>query len=247
MVERLPVKISIIMPAFNEEKLINATLERIGASTTAFTHLGWSVETIVCDNNSTDRTAEIARAAGAKVVFEPINQISRARNAGAAGASGDWLVFVDADSHPSVGLFESVADAIRSGRFIAGGSTVAIAEKYPVARMVVGGWNLISRVRRWAAGSFIFCESPAFREIGGFSTELFASEEIDLSKRLQQLARQRGKRMTILHRHPIVTSVRKMHLYTLREHLRFLRRLVVQRGRPMKSREECAIWYDGRR
>ena len=247
MVERLPVNISIIIPAFNEEKLIADTLERIAAASSAFTPLGWTSETIVCDNNSTDRTAEIARGAGARVIFEPINQISRARNAGAAGATGDWLIFVDADSHPSVGLFESVTDAIRSGRFIAGGSTVTIAEKYPAARMVVGGWNLISRVRRWAAGSFIFCDATAFREIGGFSTELFASEEIDLSKRLQQLGRQRGKRMTILHQHPIVTSVRKMHLYTLREHLRFLWRLAIQRGRPMKSREECAIWYDGRR
>ncbi len=241
------MNISIIIPAFNEEKLIPDTLERIAAASSAFGELGWTVETIVCDNNSTDRTAELARSGGAKVVFEPINQISRARNAGAAVATGEWLIFVDADSHPSRGLFGNVAKVIQAGRVLAGGSTIAITEKYLVARMAVGGWNLLSRLRRWAAGSFIFCEATAFREIGGFSTELFVSEEIDLSKRLQQLGRQRGKRMTILHRHPIVTSVRKMHLYTLREHLSFLRRLVVQRGRPMKSREECAIWYDGRR
>ena len=241
------MNISIIIPAFNEEKLIPDTLERIAAASSAFGELGWTVETIVCDNNSTDRTAELARSGGAKVVFEPINQISRARNAGAAVATGEWLIFVDADSHPSHGLFGNVAEVIQAGRVLAGGSTIAIAEKFLVARMAVGGWNLLSRLRRWAAGSFIFCEATAFREIGGFSTELFASEEIDFSKRMQKLAHQRGKRMTILHRHPIVTSVRKMHLYTLREHLSFLRRLVVQRGRPMKSREECAIWYDGRR
>jgi len=247
MVEKLSVKISIIIPAFNEEKLIAGTLERIAAASSAFLTLGWIVETIVCDNNSTDRTAELARSAGAKVVFEPINQISRARNAGAAGASGDWLIFVDADSHPSAGLFANVAEVIQSGRVLAGGSTVAIDRNYLLPRAAVAGWNLLSRIRRWAAGSFIFCEAAAFREIGGFSTELFISEEIDLSKRLQKLARQRGKRMTILHRHPIVTSVRKIHLYTPREHLRFLGRLLIQRGRPMKNREECAIWYDGRR
>ena len=241
------MKISVIIPAYNEAKLIIATLECIGASTAAFTNLGWSVEIIVCDNNSTDDTAELARAAGAKVVFEPINQISRARNAGARAATGDWLIFVDADSHPSPGLFASVAEVIRGGRVLAGGSTVRIAENYLVPRLAVGGWNLLSRFRKWAAGSFIFCEAEAFRQIGGFSTELFVSEEIDLSKRLLTLARQRGKRMIILTRHPIVTSVRKLHLYTVREHLGFLARLVCQRGRPMKSREECAIWYDGRR
>jgi hypothetical protein len=40
-------------------------------------------------------------------------------------------------------------------------------------------WNAISRAMRWAAGSFVFCEAGAFRALGGFSTELFAAEEID--------------------------------------------------------------------
>ena len=223
------------------------TLQCIGVASEAFTRLGWEVEVVVCDNNSKDGTADLARAAGAKVVFEPINQISRARNTGAAGASGDWLIFVDADSHPSAGLFGAVADAIHFGHYIAGGSTIAIAEDYPFARLVVGVWNRLSRFQRWAAGSFIFCEAAAFREIGGFSTDLFVSEEIEFSKRLKKLARQRDKRMAILHRHPIVTSVRKMHLYTPWEHVRFFGRLIFHFGRPMKSREECGIWYDGRR
>ncbi len=241
------MKISVIVPAFNEEKLIAETLRRIQEATVSFARLGWQTELVVCDNNSTDHTAELAREAGATVVFEPINQISRARNSGAAVATGDWLIFVDADSHPSAGLFADVARAIQSGRIVAGGSTITIAERYPVARFTVGAWNLLSRFRRWAAGSFIFCEAKAFLAIGGFSRELFVSEEIDFSKRLNVHARERGLRLTILHRHPIVTSVRKMHLYTPREHLAFLGRLVWQRGKPMRSREECAIWYDGRR
>ena len=247
MVERLPVKISIIVPAFNEEKLIAATLRSIRAAATAFAQLGWESELVVCDNNSTDRTAELAREAGARVVFEPLNQISRARNTGAAGAGGDWLIFVDADSQPSAELFADVAEAIQGGRCLAGGSTVRLDGNYPVAILATKAWNLLSRIKKWAAGSFIFCEAAAFRETGGFSHELFASEEIDLFERLKSLARQRGKRITILHRHPLVTSARKMHLYTKWEHLRFLGKIVWQWGRPLKSREECLTWYDGRR
>jgi len=247
MVERLPVKISVIVPAFNEEKLIAGTLRSIHAAATAFTQLGWETELVVCDNNSTDRTAELAREAGAKVVFEPLNQISRARNTGAAGAGGDWLIFVDADSHPGAELFADVAEAIQTGLCLAGGSTVKLDGRYPVASLVTEGWNLLSRIKKWAAGSFIFCEATAFRETGGFSHELFASEEIDLFQRLKLLARSRGKRITILHRHPLVTSARKMHLYTKWEHLRFLGKMVWQWGRPLRSREECLTWYDGRR
>ena len=51
----------------------------------------------------------------------------------------------------------------------------------------------------------------------------------------------------ILHRYPLLTSARKMHLYTLREHLRFLGKTVLAHKRILASREECHTWYDGRR
>src|SRR6516225_4395542 len=104
------MRISIIIPAFNEERLIASTLASLQEGMEELSRRGFENELIVCDNNSTDRTAEIARSAGAKVVFEPINQIARARNRGAAAATGDWLIFVDADSHPSAELFADVAD-----------------------------------------------------------------------------------------------------------------------------------------
>lgn len=241
------MKLSVVVPAFNEEQGIGASLAAIRHATTAAGAVGWSSELIVCDNNSTDRTAEIARQAGAEVVFEPFNQISRARNAGAARATGDWLVFVDADSHPSPELFEDMMRVIRGGRCLAGGSTVRLDESVPMGTAAVRAWNGISRLLRWAAGSFIFCEAAAFRDIGGFSLELYAAEEIDLFRRLKRLARRTGRTIVILHRHPLVTSGRKARLYTAREGLSFLVKTIVQRGRTLRSPEECYQWYDGRR
>src|SRR6185312_15550903 len=118
------MKISIVVPAFNEERLLANSLAHIKTAAKALVPFGWEWELIVCDNNSTDKTAEIAKAAGAHVVFEPINQIARARNSGAAAASGDWIIFVDADSHPSAELFADAASAIQSGKYIAGGVTM---------------------------------------------------------------------------------------------------------------------------
>ena len=243
----LPVKMSVIVPAFNEEKLLGESLRHIQTAMTAFSKLGWESELIVCDNNSTDRTAEIARSAGAKVVFEAVNQIARARNSGAAAASGDWLIFVDADSHPSRELFLEVARQIQAGKCLAGGCTVKLHGSYPIASLITGMWNWISRTNKFMAGSFIFCDAAAFRKVGGFSHELFASEEIDLSQRLKQLARETRRQIVILHRHPIVTSARKMHLYTPREHISFLVKTVFNWRGTLTSREACNQWYDGRR
>ena len=241
------MKISIIIPAFNEERLLGESLQEIRRAMAAFAERGWETELIVCDNNSTDRTAEIARAAGAQVVFEPVNQIARARNAGAAVATGDWLVFVDADSHPSRELFADVADQINAGHCLAGGSTMRLETGNFAARLVTGIWNRASRLKRMMAGSFIFVEVTAFREIGGFSNELFAGEELDLSVKLKALAKRRGQRIVILHQHPILTSARKLHLYSQREMFWFFIKAVFARKRVLRSREECSPWYDGRR
>src|SRR5690349_2190828 len=91
------VKISVVVPAFNEEKLIGATLRSIKEAGMAFQEAGWETELVVCNNNSSDATADVAQREGARVVFEGVNQIGRARHAGACAATGDWLVFVDAD------------------------------------------------------------------------------------------------------------------------------------------------------
>jgi glycosyltransferase involved in cell wall biosynthesis len=235
------------VPAFNEERILRASLGSMQAAAEAFTARGWAWELIVCDNNSTDRTADIARSAGALVVFEPVNQISRARNAGAARATGEWLVFVDADSHPTRELFADVADAIAGGRVLAGGSTIAVANGRMPVRIATRGWNTISRINRWAAGSFIFCHTAAFRDAGGFSRELFASEEIDLFRRLKKIARRDRRAIVILTRHPLLTSDRKLHLYTWREMLRFYVRTILKGGRTLKNPEDSFIWYDGRR
>src|SRR5260221_13797335 len=180
------MKISVVVPAFNEERLLPSSLSSIRAGMEGFDRLGWRSELIVCDNNSTDRTAQIALAGGAEVVFEPVNQIGRARNTGAARADGDWIFFVDADSHPSAALFLEAADAIRAG-CLAGGSTIAYADPHPCVALAIGIWNAVSRISKVAAGSFIFCEAAAFREAGGHSAELDVRDGPDRFRRRKRL------------------------------------------------------------
>lgn len=241
------MKVSVVVPAFNEEALLGESLRSIHEAMRALDAPGWHSELIVCDNNSTDRTAELARAAGARVVFEPVNQIGRARNAGARAARGDWLIFVDADSWPSPGLFLETRDLMSEGRCLAGGATVAYDKAPAGVRLAIGLWNATSRWNRWAAGSFMFCEAASFREAGGFSETLYASEEIELFRRLKRMARAKGRSIEILHRHPLRTSDRKLRLYRRRELFAFLAKTLASGGRTLRSRTDCFAWYDGRR
>jgi glycosyltransferase involved in cell wall biosynthesis len=242
------VTVSIIVPAYNEEQLLPVALKAIHAASAAFTARGWPHEIIVCDNNSTDQTAAIALEHGAQVVFEPVNQIARARNAGAAAARGEWLLFIDADCSPSRALFEEAARLIASGRVLYAGAAVRLDRKLPLFEsLLVSAWNLLSRFLRLMAGSFVMVEAAAFREVKGFNLDLYASEEIDLSLRLKALARRRGKRVTIIARAPLTTSARRVTFYRRADMVRWMLGAMLRPRATITSREACAMWYDGRR
>ena len=239
--------LSIVIPAYNEAKLLPRTLEIAAAGRRVLTELGLSTELIVCDNNSTDETSALATQGGARVVHEPVNQIGRARNTGATAASGEWLLFLDADSSPSAELWRDLAAATQEAAVIGGGSTLCHDGHFPMLTFALTSWNAWSRLSGEAAGAFLFCRREAFEKLGGFSTVLFAGEEVEFCRRLKRLARPQKQRMKILHEHPLLTSPRKAELYRPGEFFRFILRTVLRRGKTLERREDCAIWYDGRR
>lgn len=242
------MNISIVLPAFNEEKLLPRTLAALAEARQVFTERGWESEVIVCDNNSTDRTAEIARAGGAFVVFEPVNQIARARNTGAAVARGEWLLFLDADTVPTRELLAEASRLIAGGEVLFIGAVVQLDDPLdPVSALVLKGWNLLSRTLRWMAGSFVAVETSAFREVGGFDLGLYAGEEVELSRRLKALARWRGKQTAIIRKYPVTSSARRLKFSTRREIFRFIFRAIFSPRAVTRDREACAMWYDGRR
>ncbi len=241
------MKLSVIIPAFNEEKLIGSTIVAIQNAFLANEAIGFDGEIIAVDNNSTDRTAELAEKAGATVVFESINQISRARNAGASNATGDWLLFVDADSEPSAALFADLMRLIIKGLHVGCGSVVWMEDLPLWGRMVMWIQARISVMFGWAAGSFLACRADAFREIGGFSEELFASEEVEFCDRLKVWGRKSNLRFVVLRKHPMKTSNRKMKLYSGREMLRELFGLMIRGRSGMKDKKNLDMWYGGRR
>ena len=239
--------LSIVIPAFNEARLIQQTLQSVAVSITANRQAGFTSELIVVDNNSTDNTAELARQAGARVVFEPINQIGRARNAGAAHATGDWLLFLDADSLLSPSLLANILQMIVSGKYVGCGSTLRMDGLPWWANLTLQFWTSVSVLCRWAAGALVVCRRDAFQQVGGFDQELYALDEIRLSKQLKHWGRQRGLQFTILTGHPLETSSRKVSLYSSREIAAQIFRIFFLPKRTLQDKKHLSVWYDGRR
>ncbi|MEE8388618.1 MAG: glycosyltransferase [Acidiferrobacterales bacterium] len=237
----MDVDYSVIVPAYNEAAWLPATLAALKAAMVVLPLRG---EIIVTDNNSTDTTAEIAERSGVRVVFEPVNQISRARNAGARVARGRYLVFVDADTIIPPALLERALDNLESGRCVGGGSVVRFEKEVKRSvHYVVALWNLLSRALHLAAGCFFYCTRRDFVEAGGFSEAVYATEEIWLSRTLLKLGRQQGKRFCIIHRVAAQSSARKIGWYSTWQHVGLILMLVFA---PffVRYRRFCNYWYD---
>jgi hypothetical protein len=103
------------------------------------------------------------------------------------------------------------------------------------------------RTMKWAAGSLVFCRKDAFQAVGGFSTELYAAEEIQFSIALKRWARNQGLRFAILTKHRHISSGRKFYLYSRGEILKHLFRSLVFTWWTLRDPRKLDIFYDGRR
>jgi len=234
------VAYSVIIPAYNEENYLPRTLDALQAAMAAIDRPG---EIIVVDNNSTDATAEIARSRGAMVVFEKINQISRARNTGARHAAGRQLVFVDADTVVSKKLLKKALVNLRQKNCCGGGATVAADKPLkPFYRSALKLWNHISVRFHIAAGSFVYCRRDGFEAVGGFSEDVYVGEEIWFSIHYRRWGKSRGQEFVIIDDAPVVTSTRKLDWFSKSRTTSLLLPMLLF---PLicRHRSLCGYWY----
>lgn len=238
------MRYSLIIPAWNEEAFIGKTLTTTKAVMQQLGDKGiHHGELIVVDNNSSDNTAELAAQFDALVVFEPINQIAKARNRGALHATGDCLIFLDADTSCSEKLLECVLEKIARDTVVGGGSIIAPDRTVdPMAMRGIRFWNWLSRKGNLAAGCFIFCRRDAFDAVGGFSDRAYAGEEILLSRLLKRWAKKNKMTFDIVTVEPVVTSVRKLDWYSPMQLFRQMLLMMIPGA--MFSKRLCRMWYD---
>ncbi|MGH8675987.1 MAG: glycosyltransferase [Burkholderiales bacterium] len=231
--------ISFIVPAYNEEVMLGATLRTLCASART---LAEPFEVIVVNDASSDATARTAQASGVSVLEVDLHQISAVRNAGARSAKGELLVFVDADTLVPEETLRGMLAAVQGGA-VGGGARVHFdghgVRAWTRWLAELGCWMMYRL--SVAGGCFLFARRTAFEAAGGFDERYFASEEIHLRLALGKLGR-----FAMLPA-AVITSGRKLRLFSAGQILRQMLRLAV-RGLPaVRRRDGLDFWYNGRR
>lgn len=232
--------LSIIIPAFNEEKLLPATLMAIKGALADFD----DAEIIVVDNESTDKTRAIAESAGALVVTENIHNIAAVRNKGAKAANGDVLVFIDADTIVRPGLFEHIATAMSDEKCVGGSAAVEYEAPYRRIwmRFFMKLWTILGKLTRMRGGALQFCRRDVFDELGGYDTTIYVGEDIDFHWRLDKLANACGGHTAFIEKPKVVTSSRRWNEMGLLRMLFFTHPITIFLA--WRRRNVWKDWYD---
>ena len=186
--------LSIIIPTLNEEENIVACL--------AATRNVPNVERIVVDGGSRDRTLEIARSCGAKVLSGPTGR-ARQMNSGAESAAGDLLLFLHADTRLPAGFADTVRCTLTLPGIVAGAFEFHLDATSSGLRFIERVANWRSRFLQLPYGDqAIFVRSALFRELDGYR-DLPIMEDFEFIQRLKK----KGRIFTAPH--PAITSARR--------------------------------------
>lgn len=192
-------KMLIIIPAFNEEKYIATTLNHLFRAVQHLREEGFPPpETLVVDNGSTDKTPLIVRSSCVVVLDETIHNVAAVRNTGASSATGEILVFIDADTLVPETLLSRIAQVMSDPACLGGAVDTEHRPTRFSAKAYLRLWRLVGQLAGMAQGAVQFCRRDAYLTLGGYDESIYMGEDVDFYWRLRRSARERGMRVCYL-------------------------------------------------
>ena len=234
------MSLSVIIPAYNEERGLPATLEALGVAVSNAS--GTATEVVVVDNASLDGTSTTAREHGARVVSEPVRSVARARNRGAAEATGTYLVFLDADVAPPPTLLETILTLFGDTSIAGGGCDLRHRPRKQLIRAYLSLWRVMGRAFHMVQGGVQFARRDAFDAVDGYDERIWMGEDVDFIWRLRKHARTCGERVVLLRDPPVTASSRRFDQWSLGRTLWYTNPLVTWFARRRPS--VWKGWYE---
>ncbi|HVF10740.1 MAG TPA: glycosyltransferase [Abditibacteriaceae bacterium] len=214
-----PLKISVIIPTLCEAGRISRLLESLCVQ-----EYSGPVEVIVVDGNSDDGThSEVGQFPEVRLLVRETAGTSAQRNLGAAAATGDLLIFMDADNNPPPDFLTRVARSYCRKPFAVACPWFVADSRHPGIRLIYFVFNCLFWLSQWrfhtGSGVCIIMPRATFLQVGGFNEELRLGEDIDLIRRAARCGR---------HRHlfvPLRTSARRFERFGIWNMVRFYARI----------------------
>jgi glycosyltransferase involved in cell wall biosynthesis len=202
--------ITVVVPAYNEERFLPETLASLAEARRMLgERFALPSEVVVVDNASTDRTAEVARGLGARVVPHGVRNIASVRNAGIRAAAHELVVTVDADTWVPPDSFVRIWDAMSAGAHVGGGVRMGMRTarlRMRVALAIIE--PVVVAITGTSAGMFFFWRRDALA-LGGFPESLLAGEDVAFARALRDHGRATGRPYLNLRTVRILTFDRK--------------------------------------
>ena len=195
---------TVVIPAHNEEKYVARCIRSVRSAAKFY---GGSVQIIVVCNRCTDRTADIAKKHGAKVIMNEDRCIAKVRNAGIFAADGDVIVTIDCDNRMTRGTLKEIAWLLNTGKYIGGGAPIRF-ERYSFPLYCN---ELLCDLAFGITGLYcgiFWAERSTFQAVGGFA-EMKAMEDAATAKALKAYGKSHGKKYTVLRKNVLINSTRK--------------------------------------
>jgi glycosyltransferase involved in cell wall biosynthesis len=168
-------KVSVVLPALNEEEAIGKVIEEIPVE--ELKSKGYQTEIIVVNNGSTDKTAEIAAAHGAKVINEPNRGKGRAIRTGFGAVSGDFVFMLDSDFTYPAGYITQMVELLERGYDVVLGSRLnGSVEQGAIKRFNLVGNHLLAFLVNMLYGTRV---SDLCTGFWGFKVDVLRSLNLD--------------------------------------------------------------------
>lgn len=202
--------ISVIVPAYNEEKYLGETLKSIQrAKEFLLKKDAVPTEIIVVDNNSTDSTFDVALSFGASVVKETKRNVARVRNAGASFAKGDVLVFIDADTIVPEELLWRINEVMASRSCFGGAVDTDYRPAKTSVKLYLKLWRILGKLAGMAQGATQFSRRDVYPSLLGYDESLYMGEDVDFYWRLKHFAKRQKAHVVFIEDIQVVPSTRR--------------------------------------
>ena len=204
--------LSVVIPARNAERELPRVLDALAGAAV-----------VVVANGSSDRTADVARAAGAEVIERARAGRAAARNAGARAVRGDAIAFLDADCVPSPGWASALLRCLDVAPLVGGPVRIETRPEPSASERFDALWRFQQertiRDSGWAASANLAVTREAFERVGGFDEAYGSAEDVDFCIRAARLGLEIGYCHDAMVAHPGSASVREVLARGLRQGL----------------------------